>query len=230
MWNWSIEHKQSYLWCDRESPMHMKLLNIAVDAVMAFNVYTHFLPVVFFFALMHFDITFIPNGTRQTHCVFTSIQRFFPFSHRKPFFHSFRMLQIICKLVLFIYPECHTNHEFKSREIFMLSVCVLVCVYYTPVRLLLFALFHTNAPHVEHWEWTMRSAPYLFGMLPTPTHLIRCCCCCCLVSCLLFAFFWFFLYYTFSLEWWLSSDFCIFHSYKYWVVLVTNKNKRQSWL
>lgn len=95
---------------------------------MASNVYTHFLPVVFFFALMHFDITFIPNGTRQTHCVFTSIQRFFPFSHRKPFFHSFCMLQIICKLVLFIYPECHTNHEFKSREIFMLSVCVLVCV------------------------------------------------------------------------------------------------------
>lgn len=113
--------------------MHMKLINIAVDAAMIFNVYTHFLPVVSIFLLKPLCIsiyTFIPNGTKQIQLFFfeeTSMS-LFSFCHNL-FSHSFCMLQIICKLVLFIYPNVIQIMNLKvkrkrKREIFML-VCVL---------------------------------------------------------------------------------------------------------
>lgn len=103
--------------------MHTKLIKIAVVAARwHFNcvcIHFHYLCVVFFsgshHAFRYTQSSFVPNGTRQI--LFVSAQIFHVFLFSCYYFSfSFRMLQIISKLVVIYSPECHTNCEFKKSS------------------------------------------------------------------------------------------------------------------
>ena len=77
--------------------MHTKLINVAVDAVMAFiAVCTHFLYLKFvFISVCRLHSKHIYPEWHRANTAFSPLSFFV--------FFSFHMLQIICKLVLFIY-------------------------------------------------------------------------------------------------------------------------------